>query len=62
MAIADKWVEVLSEWGDDYNWNMFDLVHCLENRRCMEKCISYAASHDQPLVGDNTTALCLLCK
>jgi 1,4-alpha-glucan branching enzyme len=47
MAIADKWVEVLSEWGMDENWNMFDLVHCLENRRWGEKCISYAESHDQ---------------
>ena len=62
MAIADKWVEVLSEWGDDYNWNMFDLVHCLENRRWGEKCISYAESHDQALVGDKTTAFWLMDK
>jgi 1,4-alpha-glucan branching enzyme len=33
----------------DENWNMFDLVHCLENRRWGEKCISYAESHDQAL-------------
>ena len=50
------------EWGDDYNWNMFDLVHCLENRRWGEKCISYAESHDQALVGDKTTAFWLMDK
>ena len=41
---------------------MFDLVHCLENRRWGEKCISYAESHDQALVGDKTTAFWLMDK
>ena len=60
MAIADKWVEVLSEWGMDDAWDMGNLVHTLENRRWGEKCVSYAESHDQALVGDKTTAFWLM--
>jgi len=62
MAIADKWVEVLSEWGSDEGWDMGNLVHTLENRRWGEKAISYAESHDQALVGDKTTAFWLMDK
>ena len=62
MAIADKWVEVLSEWGMDENWDMGNLVHTLENRRWGEKAIAYAESHDQALVGDKTTAFWLMDK
>jgi len=60
MAIADKWIEVLSEWGSDENWDMGNLVFTMENRRYGEKCISYAESHDQALVGDKTTAFWLM--
>ena len=60
MAIADKWIEVLSEWGADENWDMGNLVFTMENRRYGEKCISYAESHDQALVGDKTTAFWLM--
>ena len=60
MAIADKWVEVLSEWGSDEGWEMGNLVFTMENRRYGEKCISYAESHDQALVGDKTTAFWLM--
>merc|ERR1712054_619239 len=52
MAIADKWIEAVSEWGDDYNWDLGNLVFTMENRRWNEKCIGYAESHDQALVGD----------
>jgi 1,4-alpha-glucan branching enzyme len=62
MLIADKWVEVLSEWGMDENWDMGNLVHTLENRRWGEKAIAYAESHDQALVGDKTTAFWLMDK
>ncbi len=31
MAIADKWIEVLSKY-DDYSWNMGNLVHTMTNR------------------------------
>lgn len=46
MAIADKWIEVLSEMSDD-QWDMGNIVHTLTNRRYAEPCISYAESHDQ---------------
>ena len=47
MAIADKWIEVLSKWGSDENWDVGNLVFTMENRRYGEKCIAYAESHDQ---------------
>ena len=53
MAIADKWIEVLSEMGD-HDWDMGNIVHTLTNRRYAEACVGYAESHDQvsrPLVG-----------
>lgn len=46
MAIADKWIEVLSELQDD-SWDMGNIVHTLTNRRYAEPCIAYAESHDQ---------------
>eukprot|EP00959_Pyramimonas_sp_CCMP1952_P268891 5622359-Pyramimonas_sp.AAC.1 len=49
MAIADKWVEVMEEWVDDYGWDMGNLVFCMENRRAFEATIGYAESHDQAL-------------
>mmetsp|Transcript_11896 Transcript_11896/g.11948 ORF Transcript_11896/g.11948 Transcript_11896/m.11948 type:complete len:355 (+) Transcript_11896:1354-2418(+) len=36
---------------------MGDLVYTLTNRRWNEKCIAYAESHDQSIVGDNTIAM-----
>lgn len=61
MAIADKWIEVLSEMSDD-QWDMGNIVHTLTNRRYAEPCISYAESHDQALVGDKTIAFWLMDK
>lgn len=46
MAIADKWIEVLSEYTDD-TWDIGNIVHTLTNRRYAEPCIAYAESHDQ---------------
>lgn len=60
MAIADKWIEVMEEWGMDENWDMGNLCHTMENRRWGEKCIAYAESHDQALVGDKTIAFWLM--
>ena len=59
MAIADKWIEVLKKLND-YQWGMGDIVHCLTNRRYAEKCVGYAESHDQALVGDKTIAFWLM--
>ena len=38
------------------------MVHTLTNRRYTEKCIAYAESHDQALVGDKTIAFWLMDK
>eukprot|EP00475_Leptophrys_vorax_P007651 TRINITY_DN14849_c0_g1_i1.p1 TRINITY_DN14849_c0_g1~~TRINITY_DN14849_c0_g1_i1.p1 ORF type:complete len:834 (+),score=63.92 TRINITY_DN14849_c0_g1_i1:27-2504(+) len=61
MAIADKWIEILSEKSDE-DWQMGDIVHTLTNRRWGEKNIAYAESHDQALVGDKTIAFWLMDK
>ncbi|KAL2250744.1 UNVERIFIED_CONTAM: 1,4-alpha-glucan-branching enzyme 1, chloroplastic/amyloplastic [Sesamum indicum] len=60
MAIADKWIEILKKRDED--WKMGDIIHTLTNRRWLEKCIAYAESHDQALVGDKTIAFWLMDK
>ncbi|KAL3754115.1 hypothetical protein ACJRO7_001375 [Eucalyptus globulus] len=60
MAIADKWIEMLKKRDED--WRMSDITHTLTNRRWLEKCVSYAESHDQALVGDKTIAFWLMDK
>ncbi|XP_077235855.1 1,4-alpha-glucan-branching enzyme 1, chloroplastic/amyloplastic isoform X2 [Tasmannia lanceolata] len=60
MAIADKWIELLKKSDED--WEMGDIVYTLTNRRWAEKCVSYAESHDQALVGDKTIAFWLMDK
>nr|XP_003469368.1 1,4-alpha-glucan-branching enzyme [Cavia porcellus] len=59
MAIPDKWIQILKELKDE-DWNMGNIVHTLTNRRHLEKCIAYAESHDQALVGDKTLAFWLM--
>lgn len=46
----------------DEDWKMGDIIHTLTNRRWMEKCVAYAESHDQALVGDKTIAFWLMDK
>ncbi|MGK0468046.1 alpha-amylase family glycosyl hydrolase [Clostridium sp.] len=53
MGIPDLWVKILKERTDE-NWSMRQLWYELTNRRPLEKCIGYAESHDQALVGDKT--------
>ncbi|KAM7468289.1 hypothetical protein LguiB_015851 [Lonicera macranthoides] len=60
MAIADKWIELLKKRDED--WQMGNIVHTLTNRRWSEKCVAYAESHDQALVGDKTIAFWLMDK
>ncbi|KZV48446.1 1,4-alpha-glucan-branching enzyme 1, chloroplastic/amyloplastic [Dorcoceras hygrometricum] len=60
MAVADEWVEILKK--RDEHWKMGDIVHALTNRRWLEKCVVYAESHDQALVGDKTIAFWLMDK
>jgi 1,4-alpha-glucan branching enzyme len=53
MGIPDYWIKLIKEVSDE-NWSMGPLWHELTNRRSEEKTISYAESHDQALVGDQS--------
>ncbi|KAJ8625678.1 hypothetical protein MRB53_034208 [Persea americana] len=59
MAIPDKWIDFLKNKKDD-QWSMKEVVSSLTNRRYTEKCIAYAESHDQAIVGDKTVAFLLM--
>jgi len=61
MAIPDMWIKIVKEVKDE-DWSMGHIVHTLTNRRWMEKCIAYAESHDQCLVGDKTLAFRMMDK
>lgn len=53
MGIADEWIRLVKDVPDE-QWAMGRLWYELTNRRCDERTISYAESHDQALVGDQT--------
>lgn len=53
MGVPDFWIELTKEMADE-NWPMGTLWHRLTNCRADERSISYAESHDQALVGDQT--------
>jgi 1,4-alpha-glucan branching enzyme len=53
MGVPDLWIRLVKDVPDDV-WSMGHLWHELNNRRVEEKTISYAESHDQALVGDQT--------
>ena len=53
MGVPDFWIRVIKEYRDE-DWPLGQLWHELTNRRAEEKTISYAESHDQALVGDQT--------
>ncbi|CAM6098956.1 unnamed protein product [Calypogeia fissa] len=59
MAIPDKWIQYLKERKDE-DWQMGDIMYTLLNRRYTEKCVGYAESHDQSMVGDKTFAFLLM--
>ncbi|PQM36693.1 1 4-alpha-glucan-branching enzyme 1 chloroplastic/amyloplastic isoform X2 [Prunus yedoensis var. nudiflora] len=59
MAIPDKWIDYLKNKNDE-EWSMEEISCSLTNRRYTEKCISYAESHDQAIVGDKTIAFFLM--
>ncbi|KGN47537.1 1,4-alpha-glucan-branching enzyme 1, chloroplastic/amyloplastic [Cucumis sativus] len=61
MAIPDKWIDYLKNKSDE-EWSMGEISWNLTNRRYSEKCISYAESHDQSIVGDKTIAFLLMDK
>jgi len=53
MGIADQWIRLAKDVRDE-DWPMGGIWYELTNRRADEKSISYAESHDQALVGDQT--------
>jgi 1,4-alpha-glucan branching enzyme len=53
MGIPDYWIKLIKEIPDEH-WPMDHLWYELNNRRKEEKTISYAESHDQALVGDQS--------
>lgn len=59
MGIADFWIKILKEKKDE-EWHVEGILWELTNRRNDEKTISYAESHDQALVGDQTIIFRLL--
>lgn len=61
MALPDLWIKYLKELPDDA-WDLTKMAHTLSNRRWQERCIAYAESHDQALVGDKTLAFWLMDK
>ena len=53
MGLPDFFIKTIKE-KQDGDWNMGKLYYELISRRPGEKCIAYAESHDQALVGDKT--------
>ena len=63
MAIPDVWAVAKASREDglrDEDWSMHEIIATLCNRRYSEKCIGYAESHDQSIVGDKTNAFWLM--
>jgi 1,4-alpha-glucan branching enzyme len=59
MGIADHCIELTKDVPDE-EWSLGELWYELNNRRRGEATISYAESHDQALVGDQTLIFRLL--
>ena len=59
MGIPDYWIKLVKDTRDE-DWPMGELWHELTNRRSDEQTISYAESHDQALVGDQTLVFRLM--
>jgi 1,4-alpha-glucan branching enzyme len=53
MGVPDFWIKLIKEKTDEH-WPISHLWHELTNRRRDEKTISYAESHDQAMVGDQS--------
>ncbi|CAI0382159.1 unnamed protein product [Linum tenue] len=59
MGIPDKWIDYLKNKTDE-EWSVNEIAGNLTNRRYAEKCVAYAESHDQSIVGDKTMAFLLM--
>lgn len=61
MGVPDYWIKLIKEKRDE-EWHVGDLFYELTNKRADERTISYAESHDQALVGDQTLIFRLMDK
>ena len=61
MGLPDFWIKIIKHERDE-DWKMSELWYELNNRRQNEKTISYAESHDQAFVGDQTIIFRLIGK
>jgi 1,4-alpha-glucan branching enzyme len=61
MGVPDYWIRLIKEFKDE-DWPIGHLWFELNNRRNDEKTISYAESHDQALVGDQSIIFRLIGK
>jgi len=61
MGVPDHWIKLTKDTRDE-DWHMGGLWFELNNRRQDEQTISYAESHDQALVGDQTLIFRLIGK
>ena len=61
MGVPDYWVKLVKDVRDE-DWHLGSLWYELNNRRKDEQTISYAESHDQALVGDQTLIFRLIGK
>ena len=52
MGVTDFWFKLFDIPDED--WNMFQLLHELTNRRKDERSVSYVECHDQAIVGGQT--------
>ncbi len=53
MGIPDYWIKIIKEFKDE-DWNVSEMYQRLTDKRFDEYVVSYAESHDQALVGDQT--------
>ena len=53
MGTPDYWIKLIKEQKDE-EWSVGNIFYELSNKRIEERTISYAESHDQALVGDQT--------
>ena len=55
MGIADFWCKTIKEVADEH-WHTGDIFYRLTDHRREEHVVSYAESHDQAMVGDQSTS------
>lgn len=61
MGVPDFWIKLIKEVSDE-KWDVGQIFHELTSKRLDEKVVSYAESHDQALVGDQTIIFRLIDK